>query len=116
MGRKCGLSLEGRACPADNGVACLSGPLSESFSRVTRALKNGTMLTFDLHPLYASILQDGAVVRRGEVLGLDGDLRRVLVAPVTGTIRLLVTGTGPERRVKVFLTEQRETVHASVRR
>ena len=76
------------------------------------------ILTFDLHPLYASILRDGAAVRKGEVLGLDGDLRRVLVAPASGTIRLLVTGTGQDRRVKVFFTEQRqrETVYASARR
>jgi hypothetical protein len=66
-----------------------------------------TTLKFDLHPLYASILEDGATIRKGEVLGLDGDLRRVLVAPVTGTIRLLATGAGADRRVKVFLTEQR---------
>jgi len=63
-------------------------------------------LSFDLHPLYASILQNGAVVRKGEVLGLDGDLRRVMIAPFTGVVRLLVTGTGPDRRVKVFLSEQ----------
>lgn len=68
-------------------------------------MKTDMMLTFELHPLYASILQDGAVVRQGEVLGLDGDLRRVLIAPFDGTIRLLVTGTGAERRVKVFLSE-----------
>jgi len=61
--------------------------------------------TFDLHPLYASILRDHAVIEKGEVLGLDGDLRAVLVAPAAGTIRLLVTGEGPARRVKVFLTE-----------
>lgn len=59
---------------------------------------------FDLHPLYASILQDGATIRAGEVIGLDGDLRSVAVAPETGTIRLLVTGAGPTRRVRVFLT------------
>lgn len=63
-------------------------------------------LAFDLHPLYASILSDGARIRRGEVLGLDMDLRRVLVAPFDGTIRLLVTGTGDERRVRVYLTER----------
>ena len=63
------------------------------------------MLTFDLHPLYSSILHNGMAVREGEVLGLDGDLRRVLIAPVSGTIRLLVTGTGTDRRVRVFLTE-----------
>ena len=38
-------------------------------------------------------------------LGLDGDLRQVLVAPFTGTVRLLVTGQGDDRRVRVFLTE-----------
>lgn len=63
-------------------------------------------LIFDLHPLYASILHDGTVIREGEVLGLDGDLRRVLAAPFTGTIRLLVTGSGGERRLRVFLTEK----------
>ena len=61
--------------------------------------------TFELHPLYASILRDHAPIQKGEVLGLDGDLRAVLVAPASGTIRLLVTGEGPTRRVKVFLTE-----------
>jgi hypothetical protein len=66
------------------------------------------MLTFDLHPLYASILRDGTMIRKGEVLGLDGDLRRVLVAPFDGAIRLLVTGTGPERRVRVFLSERKD--------
>jgi hypothetical protein len=72
------------------------------------AVKADKILTFDLHPLYASILQDGAPLRKGEVIGLDGDLRRVLVAPFDGVIRLLVTGTGPERRVRVFLSEQKD--------
>lgn len=69
-------------------------------------VKTEKTLMFELHALYASILQDGAVVRQGEVLGLDGDLRRVIAAPFDGIIRLLVTGTGPERRVKVYLTER----------
>jgi len=38
------------------------------------------------------------MVREGEVLGLDQDLRRVLVAPFSGVIRLLVIGE-PEMRV-----------------
>ena len=71
---------------------------------IREATKQET-LTFDLHPLYASILQDGAMVRQGEVLGLDRDLRRVMVAPFDGVIRLLNMGEGPDRRVKVFLTE-----------
>ena len=72
------------------------------------AVKTEKTLTFELHPLYASILTDGMTVREGEVLGLDGDLRRVMIAPFDGVVRLLVTGTGVERRVKVFLTEARE--------
>ena len=68
--------------------------------------------TFDLHPLYVSILRDGNTIRKGEVLGLDGDLRHVLVAPVTGTMRLLVTGTGADRRARVFLSELSHPVPA----
>jgi hypothetical protein len=73
------------------------------------SLKSEKLLTFDLHPLYASILKDGQVIRKGEVLGLDMDLRRVMVAPYSGVIRLLVTGDGPGRRVKVFLNQQTNT-------
>ena len=73
-------------------------------------VKTETTYSFDLHPLYASILKDGATIRQGEVLGLDGDLRRVLIAPVSGTIRLLATGAGQDRRVKVFLTEEQRTL------
>ncbi|MBC8140367.1 MAG: hypothetical protein H7Y38_02870 [Armatimonadetes bacterium] len=62
-------------------------------------------LCFDLHPLYATILSDGSIVREGEVIGLDNDLSRVLLAPFTGTLRTLVTGQGDDRRVKVYLTE-----------
>lgn len=67
--------------------------------------KAASTLTFDLHPLYSSILRDGATVREGEVLGLDGDLRRVLIAPFPGVARILVTGQGDDRRVKLYLTE-----------
>ncbi|MBC8104449.1 MAG: hypothetical protein H7Z41_17880 [Cytophagales bacterium] len=81
------------------------------------AMKSEKSLTFDLHPLYASILLDGQAVREGEVLGLDMDLRRVMIAPYSGVIRLLVTGDGSERRVKVFLNEQapsrREPLYAA---
>lgn len=73
---------------------------------VAPSLKSEKLLTFDLHPLYASILKDGQAVREGEVLGLDTDLRRVMVAPYSGVIRLLVTGDGADRRVKVFLNER----------
>lgn len=76
---------------------------------VKNSMKTEKALTFDLHPLYASILQDGAVIRKGDVLGLDGDLRRVMIAPYDGIIRLLVTGEGEQRRVRVFLNERTTT-------
>lgn len=62
-------------------------------------------LCFDLHPLYAGILADGSIVREGEVIGLDNDLSRALVAPFTGILRLLVSGQGEGCRVKVYLSE-----------
>lgn len=65
----------------------------------------GRRLAFDVHPLYASILQDGATLRKGELIGLDSDLRRAVIAPFDGTIRLLHAGKGGERRLRVYLTE-----------
>jgi len=82
---------------------------SVPFGDVAARKHNKMPLTFDLHPLYAAILQDGAVVRQGEVLGLDVDLQRVFIAPFTGVVRLLTTGDGATRRVKVFLTETSAT-------
>ena len=70
-----------------------------------QTLNKNSTLTFDLHPLYASILTNGTTVREGEVLGLDVDLRRVMVAPFDGVIRLLTTGSGASRRVRVFLSD-----------
>lgn len=76
----------------------------ETHCMLDAPVRTGT-LTFDLHPLYASILKDGSTVRKDEVLGLDGDLRRALIAPFDGVIRLLTTGEGEDRRVRVYLTE-----------
>lgn len=67
-------------------------------------------LCFDLHPLYATILTDGGTVKAGDVIGLDNDLARVLVAPFAGTLRLLTTGTGADRHVKAYLTETKPGV------
>ena len=69
-------------------------------------------LAYDLHPLYASILSDGGTIRKGEVIGLDTDLRRALIAPFDGTIRLLSTGNGEERRLRVYLTESARSAWA----
>lgn len=93
----------------DRAPSCFA--LSDRGSRTP--LKTETTFTFDLHPLYASILEDGSRIHKGDVLGLDVDLRRVLVAPVSGTLRMLVTGTGRDRRVRVFLTEQKAAAGAT---
>lgn len=69
------------------------------------AVKPAQIRCFDLHPLYATILTDGGVVREGDVLGLDNDLSHVVIAPFAGTVRLLVTGQGSNRCVKAYLTE-----------
>ncbi len=43
----------------------------------------------DVHPVYGAIYQDGEFVQRGAVLGLSIDTTHVVVAPISGWIRLL---------------------------
>lgn len=69
--------------------------------------KKPRLLTFDLHPLYGSILKDGQEVREGDVLGLDRALRHIMIAPFSGIIQLLSTGDASNRHVRVFLSEKR---------
>ena len=64
-------------------------------------------LAFELHPLYAAIRTDGDIIRRGEVVGLDSDLRRALIAPFDGVVRLHASGVGKARCVRLTLTERR---------
>ncbi len=42
-----------------------------------------------VHSIYGAIYQDGEFVQRGAVLGLSVDTREVVVAPVSGWVRLL---------------------------
>lgn len=79
----------------------------------------------DLHPLYKGILQDGGLVRKGSVIGLDADLRRALIAPYDATIRLLPTtagandgentGEAKQERLRVYLTPANAAIAAPVR-
>jgi hypothetical protein len=45
-------------------------------------------LSLSVHPVYGAIYQDGEFVQRGAVLGLSVDSRGVVLAPVSGWVRL----------------------------
>lgn len=49
---------------------------------------NLTPLLLCVHPVYGAIYQDGEFVQRGAVLGLSVDARAVVVAPISGWVRL----------------------------
>ena len=42
----------------------------------------------DLHPIYGAIYKEGEFVQRGAVLGLSVDSRGVVIAPVSGWIKV----------------------------
>jgi hypothetical protein len=48
-----------------------------------------TQLPLTVHSVYGAIYQDGEFVQRGAVLGLSVDARAVVIAPVSGWVRLL---------------------------
>jgi len=42
----------------------------------------------DVHPIYGAIYKNGEFVQRGAVLGLSVDSKQVVIAPVSGWVRL----------------------------
>ena len=54
-----------------------------------RHRKEGTPLTLIVHPIYGAIYQDGEFVQRGAVLGLSVDAREVVVAPISGWVKVM---------------------------
>jgi hypothetical protein len=46
-----------------------------------------------VHPIYGAIYHDGEFVQRGAVLGLSVDCKEVVVAPISGWVRI---GARPE--------------------
>ncbi|HZO87911.1 MAG TPA: hypothetical protein VFB38_06185 [Chthonomonadaceae bacterium] len=46
-------------------------------------------LCLEVHPVYGAIYKDGEFVQRGAVLGLSVDSREVVVAPISGWVRLV---------------------------
>lgn len=51
-------------------------------------------LCLDVHPVYGAIYKDGEFVQRGAVLGLSVDSKEVVVAPVSGWVRLVPHSPG----------------------
>ena len=45
-------------------------------------------MALKVHPIYGAIYKDGEFVQRGAVLGLSVDSKEVVVAPVSGWVRL----------------------------
>jgi hypothetical protein len=45
-------------------------------------------ICLEVHPVYGAIYKDGEYVQCGAVLGLSVDTREVVVAPVSGWVRL----------------------------
>ena len=42
----------------------------------------------DLHPVYGAIYKEGEFVQRGAVLGLSVDSKGVVIAPVSGWVKI----------------------------
>ncbi len=50
-------------------------------------------LCLDVHPVYGAIYKDGEFVQRGAVLGLSVDSKEVVIAPISGWVRLVTRST-----------------------
>ncbi len=59
------------------------------FIKMDRSGNGSTPLELNVHPIYGAIYQDGEFVQRGAVLGLSVDAREVVVAPISGWVKVL---------------------------
>lgn len=69
--------------------------------------------SLSVHPIYGAIYQDGEFVQRGAVLGLSVDAREVVVAPISGWVRLQ-PNTDVKPTIEVEIWERRDDRLASV--
>ena len=54
-----------------------------------RSQKETVSLALKVHPIYGAIYQNGEFVQRGAVLGLSVDAREVVIAPISGWVKVL---------------------------
>jgi len=66
-----------------------------------------TPLSLSVHPVYGAIYQDGEFVQRGAVLGLSVDAKNVVIAPVSGWVRLQ-PNTDVKPTIEVEIWERRD--------
>ena len=59
----------------------------------------------DLHPVYGAIYQEGEFVQRGAVLGLSVDSKGVVIAPVSGWVKMGQPVGFPEKEVESLRIE-----------
>lgn len=62
----------------------------------------------DVHPVYGAIYQDGEFVQRGAVLGLSVDSKTVVIAPISGWVRLLGEAPEPEIGLRIEIMQNAE--------
>ena len=61
----------------------------------------------ELHPVYGAIPSDGDFVRQGEVLGLSADATEVVLAPVSGWVKLEPHTSAADPRLVVRIHARR---------
>jgi hypothetical protein len=61
----------------------------------------------ELHPVYGAIPSDGEFVRQGEVLGLSTDATEVVLAPVSGWVKLEPQTSAADPRLVVRIHASR---------
>ncbi|MCW3101108.1 MAG: hypothetical protein JWL77_6726 [Chthonomonadaceae bacterium] len=59
----------------------------------------------DLHPVYGAIYKEGEFVQRGAVLGLSVDSKGVVIAPVSGWVKMGQPIGVPEKEVQSLRIE-----------
>jgi hypothetical protein len=49
----------------------------------------------NVHPVYGAIYKNGEFVQRGAVIGLSVDSREVIIAPISGWIKIIEAAQSP---------------------
>ncbi|MCS6775982.1 MAG: hypothetical protein RMJ43_00505 [Chloroherpetonaceae bacterium] len=55
-----------------------------------------------VHPIYGAVYKDGEYVSKGAILGFSVDTRDVVIAPVSGWIRLIPSPEASSSRSAVY--------------
>ena len=54
----------------------------------------------NLHPVYGAIYKEGEFVQRGAVLGLSVDSKGVVIAPVSGWVKMGQPVAAPDKEIQ----------------